>query len=67
MRLEHSKKANEVLSAVKDDLKSEQGQLLIRVLTTLTKVNAQKAAEKAVTEPAKEEPAPQPISRQDRE
>lgn len=57
------------MSAVKEDLKSEQGQLLIRVLATLTKVNALKAAQKpaAEPEPAKEEPAPQPISRQDRE
>ena len=42
LRDEHSKKANEILSAVKDDLRTEQGQLLLRVLGLLIKANAVK-------------------------
>lgn len=47
LRDEQSKKANEVLNSVKDDLRTEQGQLLLRVLALLTKVNATKNAENA--------------------
>jgi len=35
-----------VLTSVKDDLKTEQGQLLLRVLTLLTKVQADKDKKK---------------------
>ena len=73
---EHSKKANEVLNTVKDDLRTEQGQLLLRVLGLLTKVNAAKKAQadekrgKAASPPRQEEEQQEneaPISRQDRE
>jgi hypothetical protein len=43
MRTEQTKKANEVLSAVKDDLENDQGKLLLRVLKVLTTVNQKKA------------------------
>ena len=43
MRVEQNKKANEVLSAVKDDLQTEQGKLLLRVLKVLTAVNQKKS------------------------
>jgi hypothetical protein len=43
MRTEQTKKANEVLSAVKGDLETEQGKLLLRVLKVLTTVNQKKA------------------------
>lgn len=42
MKVEQTKKANEVLSAVKQDLDSDQGQLLLRVLKMLTLVNQKK-------------------------
>ena len=39
MKVERTKKANEVLAAVKADLETDQGQLLLRVLKMLTQVN----------------------------
>lgn len=42
LQMHHSKKASEVLASVKEDLQTEQGQLLLQVLTLLTKVNAEK-------------------------
>lgn len=45
LRAEKTKKANEVLSSVRDDLQTEQGQLLLRVLKLITEVNQKKAKE----------------------
>lgn len=42
MKIERTKKANEVLAAVKADLQTDQGQLLLRVLKMLTQVNQKK-------------------------
>jgi len=42
MKIEQTKKANEVLQSVKDDLQTEQGQLLLRVLKMLSLVQQNK-------------------------
>lgn len=42
MKVERTKKANEVLAAVKADLETDQGKLLLRVLKMLTQVNLKK-------------------------
>jgi len=39
MKVERTKKANEVLAAVRADLETEQGQLLLKVLKMLTLIN----------------------------
>ena len=43
LKTEKTKQANEVLTAVKEDLQTEQGQLLLRVLTLVATVNEKNA------------------------
>lgn len=40
LQVQHQKKAKDVIDSVKEDLQSEQGQLLLRVLSTITQVQS---------------------------
>lgn len=56
LKNERAKKAKEVLSEVKEDLQTEQGQLLLRVLKLLTQVNSQQSRGKPQADQHRKEP-----------